>query len=154
LYSLNPVFGTQPLILKNAQISVNLDTSGEGTGKASSAMMSPPQGAVFRRKTSAVVWRHAEFAVKPEQERLLVRFITEGGMPKKGSIELKFEISGRTASGVGVEKMVLGGEEKDKDSDPFADDTAGSSARGSAEERRWEVIPTNAKLVSGRYTAS
>ncbi|KAK5443519.1 Suppressor of Profilin deletion [Exophiala xenobiotica] len=154
LYSLNPVFGTQPLILKNAQISVNLDTSGEATGKASSAMMSPPQGAVFRRKTSAVVWRRADFAVKPEQERLLVRFITEGGMPKKGSIELKFEISGRTASGIGVEKMVLGGEEKDKDSDPFADDTAGSSARGSAEERRWEVIPTNAKLVSGRYTAS
>ena len=152
LYSLNPVFGTQPLILRNAQISVNLDTSGEGTGRASSAMMAPPQGAVFRRKTSAVVWRHADFAVKPEQERLLVRFMTEGGMPKKGSIELKFEIISRTASGIGVEKLVLGGEEKD--SDPFADDTAGSSARGSAEERRWEVIPTNAKLVSGRYTAS
>ncbi|KIW14328.1 hypothetical protein PV08_07110 [Exophiala spinifera] len=152
LYSLNPVFGSQAISLKNVQITVNLDTSGEGTGRAVSAMMSPTQGAVFRRKTSAVVWRHGDIEVKPEQERLLVRFMTEGGMPKKGTIELKFEIPGLTASGVAVEKVVTGGEEKD--ADPFADDTAGSSARGSAEEKRWEGLPTKMKLISGRYTAS
>ncbi|KAJ9630082.1 Suppressor of Profilin deletion [Knufia peltigerae] len=152
LYSLNPVFGNQAITLKNAQITVNLDVSGEGTGRPVSAMMSPTEGAVFRRKTSAVVWRHADLEVKPEQQRLLVRFMTEGGMPKKGTIELKFEIPGRTASGVGVEKVVTGGEEKDND--PFADDTAGSSARGSGEEKRWESLPTKTKLISGRYTAN
>ncbi|EXJ81919.1 hypothetical protein A1O1_07986 [Capronia coronata CBS 617.96] len=156
LYSLNPVFGSEPLSLKNVTISVHLDTSGEGTGKAASAMMAPTQGATFRRKLSAVVWRFNELTVKPGQERLLVRFITQGGMPKKGSVELKFEIPGRTASEIGVEKLVAGGDSKDKDTDtdPFADDIGDSSARGSAEEKRWEVIPTHLKLVSGRYTAS
>lgn len=152
LYSLNPIFGNQPLNLKNVQVTVNLDTSGEGTGRAVSAGMSPTQGATFRRKTSAVVWKHNEFSVRPEQERLLVRFMTEGGMPKKGTVELKFEIPGLTASGVSVEKMVTSA---GADADPFADDDAGDkSARGSAEEKRWGVLPTKAKLVSGRYSAS
>lgn len=152
LYSLNPIFGNELLTLKNVAISVNLNTSGDGAGKATSAMMAPTQGAIFRRKASAVVWRFNDLTVKPEQERLLVRFLTQGGMPKKGTIELKFEIPGRTASGLGVEKLVSGG---DKDTtDPFADDTGDSSARGSADEKRWEVVPTKLKLVSGRYTAS
>ncbi|KAI1608780.1 Muniscin C-terminal mu homology domain-containing protein [Exophiala viscosa] len=156
LYSLNPLFqsGAEALNLKNVQITVNLDTSGEGAGKAVSAMMAPTQGATFRRKTSAVVWRYNDLSVKPQQERLLVRFMTEGGMPKKGTVELKFDIPGATASGVGVEKMVTsaGG----TDSDPFADDTGDnlSSARESAEEKRFEVVPTKAKLISGRYSAS
>jgi len=153
LYSLNPIFGSEPLTLKNVHIGVNLDTSGEAPGRAVSAMMSPTQGASFRRKHSTVAWRYNELAVKPEQERLLVRFMTQGGMPKKGTVELKFEIHGQTASGIGVERMVLG---EEKERDPFADDDTGegSSARPSAEERRWEVIPTKTKLVSGRYTAS
>ncbi|KIX96567.1 uncharacterized protein Z520_07833 [Fonsecaea multimorphosa CBS 102226] len=139
LYSLNPVFGNEPVTLRNVQISVSLDTTGEGTGKAMSAMMAPTQGASFRRKTSSVVWRMNEFTIKPEQERLLVRFMTQGGLAKKGGVEVKFEISGRTASGVGVEKLVA------KESDPFADD-------GGAVES-WETVPTRSKLVSGRYTA-
>lgn len=153
LYSLNPVFGNEPLILKNVMISVNLDTTGEGTGKAASAMMAPTQGASFRRKTSAVIWRLNEFTVKPEQERLLVRFVTQGGLAKKGTVELKFEITGRSASGIGIEKMVSSSE-KEKENDPFADDTGEGSARASADEKRWEVIPTKMKLASGRYTAS
>jgi len=97
-----------------------------------------------------VVWRLNDFTVKPEQERLLVRFMTQGGIAKKGAVELKFEITGRSASGVGVEKMVASGE---KENDPFADDM-GEGSRGSAEEKRWEVVPTKMKLVSGRYTAN
>ncbi|EXJ82378.1 hypothetical protein A1O3_06191 [Capronia epimyces CBS 606.96] len=156
LYSLNPVFGGDSLTLKNVIITVNLNTSGEGTGKAASAMMAPTQGATFRRKASAVVWRFNELTIKPEQERLLIRFMTQGGMPKKGTVELKFEIPGRTASGIGIEKLLAGGDkDTEKDAtDPFADDTGDGSARGSAEERRWEVVPTTTKLVSGRYTAS
>ena len=156
LYSLNPLFqsGSEALNLKNVQITINLDTSGEGSGKAVSAMMAPTQGATFRRKTSAVVWRYNDFSVKPEQERLLVRFMTEGGMPQKGTVELKFEIPGVTASGVTVEKMVTSA--AGTDSDPFADDTGDnlSSARESAEEKRWEAVSTRSKLISGRYSAS
>ncbi|KAL2433834.1 hypothetical protein ABEF95_010934 [Exophiala dermatitidis] len=162
LYSLNPIFEhasdkSGSLTLKNVVISVNLDTSGEGTGKATSAMMAPTQGATFRRKASAIVWRFTELTVNPEQERLLVRFLTQGGMPKKGAIELKFEIPGRTASGIGVEKATTTTtekEEKDTTTDPFADDTADSSVRESAEEKRWEAVPTRSKLLSGRYSAS
>ncbi|KIW93196.1 uncharacterized protein Z519_05801 [Cladophialophora bantiana CBS 173.52] len=147
LYSLNPVFGNGPLTLRNVHISVNLDTTGEGTGKAMSAMMAPTQGASFRRKASSVVWRMNEFTVKPEQERLLVRFMTQGGMAKKGGVEVKFEIPGRTASGVGVEKLVA------KENDPFADD-GGAVEDAEPVKKSWETVPTKSKLVSGRYTAS
>ncbi|EXJ69188.1 uncharacterized protein A1O5_07224 [Cladophialophora psammophila CBS 110553] len=147
LYSLNPVFGNEPLTLRNVHISVNLNTTGEGTGKAMSAMMAPTQGASFRRKASSVVWRMNEFTVKPEQERFLVRFMTQGGMAKKGGVEVKFEIPGRTASGVGVEKLVA------KENDPFADD-GGAVEDAEAVKKSWETVPTKSKLVSGRYTAS
>ncbi|OAG33966.1 hypothetical protein AYO21_11897 [Fonsecaea monophora] len=149
LYSLNPIFGSEPVTLRNVSISVSLDTTdttGEGIGKAVSAMMAPTQGATFRRKTSSVVWRMNEFTVKPEQERLLVRFMTQGGLAKKGGVELKFELPGRTASGVGVEKLVA------KENDPFADD-GGAVEDGEAVKQSWETVPTKTKLVSGRYTA-
>jgi hypothetical protein len=154
LYSLNPLFGNEKVNLKNVVISVNLDTSGEGTGKAVSVMMSPTPGASFKRKTSAVVWKLNDLTVKAEQERLLVRFVTQGGLAKKGTVELKFEIPGRVASAIGVEK-ISPPSDKEKEVDPFADDGGeGSSARGSADEKRWELLPARKKLVSGRYTAS
>ena len=145
LYSLNPVFGAEPLTLKNVTITVGLDTSDPTASRAQSAMMAPTGGASFKRKTSSVVWRLPEFAIKPEQERLLVRFITSG-MAKKGNVEIKFEIVGRTASGVGVERLVSGS--KEGEHDPFADEGDG------AEKKSWEVVPSRLKLVGGRYTAS
>jgi len=152
LYSLNPLFGSDPVILKNVVISVNLDTSGDG--KAVSAMMSPTPGASFKRKTSAVVWKLNEFTVKPVQERLLIRFVTQGGLAKKGTVELKFEIPGRVASAIGVEK-ISPPSDKEKEVDPFADDGGeGSSARGSADEKRWELLSARKRLVTGRYTAT
>ncbi|KIV97442.1 hypothetical protein PV10_01195 [Exophiala mesophila] len=152
LYSLNPVFGNEPLNLKNVVISVSLDPSGEG--KATSAMMAPSQGASFKRKASSIVWKFNDLAVKPEQERLLVRFMTQGGLAKKGSVEVKFEVPGRTASAIGVEKLASVDKEKET-SDPFADDSGeGSSARGSADVKRWDILPAKLKLASGRYTAS
>lgn len=154
LYSLNPVFGGEAVNLKNVVISVNLDISGEGAGKAVSAMMSPTPGASFKRRTSAVVWKLNDLVVKADQERLLVRFVTQGGLAKKGTVELKFEIPGRTASAIGVEKLSPPSD-KEREIDPFADDGGeGSSARGSADEKRWELLPARKKLASGRYTAS
>lgn len=147
LYSLNPVFGSEPLTLKNVSISVSLDTSDVTAARAASALMAPTQSASFRRKTSSVVWRMNEFTVKAEQDRLLVRFMTQGpSLAKKGAVDVKFEIAGRTASGVGVERMVA------KEADPFADE--GGAGEDGPRHTAWEEVPSRLKLVSGRYTAS
>jgi len=148
LYSLNPVFGIESLTLKNVSINVGLDLTDPTASRAQSAMMAPTAGASFRRKTSSVVWRHPEFVVKPEQDRLLVRFITQG-MAKKGIVEIKFEIAGRTASGVGVERMVA------REDDPFADE--GENPAGGEDgttKKSWAVVPSRMKVLSGRYIAS
>jgi hypothetical protein len=145
LYSLNPVFGSEPLTLKNVTINLGLDISDPTVPRAQSAMMAPTAGASFRRKTSSVVWRLPEFVIKPEQERLLVRFITHG-VARKGAVDFRFEIAGRTASGIAVERLA----EVAREDDPFAD---GGDDDG-AGKKAWEVVPGRAKLVSGRYTAS
>ncbi|EXJ54550.1 hypothetical protein A1O7_09891 [Cladophialophora yegresii CBS 114405] len=151
LYSLNPVFGSESLTLKNVTINLGLDISDPTFPRAQSAMMAPTAGASFRRKTSSVVWRLPEFVVKPEQERLLVRFITQG-LAKKGAVDCRFEIPGRTASGVGVERLVEGTGAKEAAADPFAD--GGDDDGAGAGKKAWEIVPGRAKLVSGRYTAS
>ncbi|RMD39777.1 hypothetical protein DV735_g5359, partial [Chaetothyriales sp. CBS 134920] len=100
-YALNPIFAASattpaaPVTLRNVVISVSLDPSGP---PPQSALMSPKQGASFRRKTATVIWRLPEFTLDPEPARLLVRFITPPGTTaKKGRIELKFELPGRAA---------------------------------------------------------
>ncbi|KAJ9614475.1 Suppressor of Profilin deletion [Cladophialophora chaetospira] len=145
LYSLNPIFGSEAISLKNVTINVGLDISDPSTPRAQSAMMAPTAGASFRRKTSSVVWRLPEFVVKPEQDRLLVRFIT-AGVAKQGAVDIKFEIPGRTASGVGVERLV----ESARESDPFAD----GAEDGEGVKKGWDVVPGRMKVVSGKYTAS
>jgi len=153
LYSLNPAFSNEghgtSVTLKNVVVSVHLDVTGDQAGKATSAMMAPTQGASFRRKASSVVWRFHELTVKSEQERLLVRFMVQGGLAKRGAVELKFEVPEHTASEIGVER-VTSAESKEKD--PFADD--GETSAASAEEKRWELLPTSRLLVTGGYTAA
>ncbi|RMZ79542.1 hypothetical protein DV737_g3351, partial [Chaetothyriales sp. CBS 132003] len=148
-YALNPLFATStatPLTLKNVIISVSLDPSGP---PPQSAMMSPQQGAAFRRKTASVIWRLPELTLKPEQARLLVRFITPGGTAKKGSIEIKFELAGRAASEIAVlQRKAVKAVEKD----PFADDGGDRVSEDAAET--WEEVSTKKFLVSGRYTAA
>lgn len=166
LYSLNPAFsrnsgttGTAAaLTMKNVVISVSLDITGADAAKPTAAMMSPTAGASFRRKAAAVTWRFTELTVKPDQERLLVRFTTTPGLvPKKGSIELKFELPGRAGSEVGVVARRSGvAGSAQKKSDPFADDS-GEGDDGSlegVESSRWEELAVKRMLVSGRYTAA
>ena len=143
LYSLNPTFATSTdtgsITLKNVVISVSLDPSGP---LPQSAMMAPQQHASFRRKAGSVIWRLPELVVKSEQERLLVRFTTAAGIPKKGSIEVRFELQGRGASSVGVERKAI------RDKDPFADEEGVEAGDG------WEQLNSRRMLVSGRYSAA
>ena len=154
LYSLNPAFNASTdsadtLTLKNVSISISLDPYSET--KAQSAMMSPTAHASFRKRAGAVTWKFPELALHEYQERMLVRFMTPNGTAKKGSVEVKFELAGRCASVVGVERLgsaAKGGSEVD----PFADE----GIRNSSEEGggKWEGINTRRVLVSGRYSAS
>jgi F-BAR domain only protein len=153
LYALNPSFigaSSGEVTLKNVVITVSLDNS-DGT-KATGAMMSPTQGASFKRKAGAVVWRMNELKISgTEQEKLLVRFTTNTpaeGTPKKGTVEAKWEYeqtAAGTAQQLGVTRLVEGeaGEE-----DPFADE--GEAAKAA---KNWGEVSTRRKLMSGRYSA-
>jgi F-BAR domain only protein len=162
LYSLNPAFASasiSPIVAKNVIISVSLDISGADAVKPSTALMSPNAGASFRRKTGAVTWKFPELTLKPEQERLLVRFTTAAGVPRKGSVELKFEMPGTGASEVGVLRKVVGGGAKkiggaSGTADPFADDDGASLEGVDSASVKWEAVPNRRMVVSGRYTAS
>ena len=142
-YALNPAFAkaSGSVTLKNVVISVSLDKSGDA-GKPLNAMMMPTAGASFKRKAALVVWRMAELTVESEgeQKQLLARFLTSGGLPKAGSVEIRFEIPGTTASGLGVSTLAP------EASDPFADERAAGS-----QTRSWNALQCAKKLVSGRY---
>ncbi|KAK5072879.1 Suppressor of Profilin deletion [Lithohypha guttulata] len=168
LYSLNPAFGAvaisgtspipppQELILKNVNITVNLDvksTTGETSApKAVGAQMMPVQHAQFKKRSSSVVWKFPELLVKPTQERLLVRFMVENnGLAKRGGVDVKFEAHNMLASALGVERLASGGEAATPAADPFADEV---EARKSAEGgQRWEDVQSRKVLVSGKYSA-
>ena len=171
-YSLNPVFDfssstpLSSLTLRNFALTVSLDLSGGESVKATSALMAPQTGATFKRKQSAVVWKLPELNVTSEPQRLLARFITTGGPARQGHIEAKWELQGRTGSGLGI--SVLIGQSQDAsttDTDPFADEdgsgaaaitpttTAGGTGSTQESSKVWTPIPVNRKLVTGRYAA-
>jgi hypothetical protein len=155
MYALNPTFiGASPgeVVLKNVVISVSLDTT-DGT-KATSAMMSPQQGASFKRKAGAVVWRMSELKIGGrEEEKLLVRFTTATPgdvLPNKGTVEAKWEyeqVGTATTRQLGVTRLVEAEAEAGEEADPFADESEAKSGRS------WAEVSTRRKLVSGRYSA-
>ena len=153
LYSLNPSFvgaTSGEVVLKNVVITVSLDTT-DGT-KATSAMMSPQQGASFKRKAGAVVWRMNELKISgTEGDKLLVRFLTNtpaDTVPKKGTVEAKWEydqVGTSTGQQLGVTRLAEG--EAGEQADPFADEGEAKSGRS------WVDVHTRRKLMSGRYSA-
>lgn len=153
LYRLNPVFGHVSLTLKNVVIAVSLDTSTADAPRAVSAIMSPTQGASFRRKQSMVAWRFNELAVDAaeagEPKKLLVRFATASAGPSKiphqGTVEAKWELTGRAASTLDVRKQAPG---PAVETDPFTDEGADETVQ------KWTSLPCHKKLISGRYCAS
>lgn len=158
IYTLNPAFTlstigsastpTTSISLKNVVVSVALDPSADA-GKATSAMMAPQTGGIFKRKQGLVVWKLPELIVSNEKQKLLVRFITTGLKAKQGHIEAKWELVGTTASKLGV--SVQSGAAKQKEAtDPFADDgTVHNTAA-----RAWTEVNTARRLISGRYSAA
>ncbi|KAL4779472.1 Muniscin C-terminal mu homology domain-containing protein [Aspergillus varians] len=149
-YSLNPSFASSmsrnSITLKNLVLTVNLDTSPQEdreVAHATSAVMYPNTGAVFRRKQSAVIWKIPEFEVNGGSDgKLLVRFSTANSWPQKGKVEAKFEVrTPDVGSRLGVSATSRPG-----GPDPFADEDITPAI--------WKDIPTIRKLAVGKYVSS
>lgn len=167
-YSLNPAFvsgSVQSIVLKNLVLTVGLDIASvdettkqprESVAHAASALMHPNSGATFRRKNSTVTWRVPELEVKApgagEDGKFLVRFSTSTPGPRRGNVEAKFELhTTESTSRLGVSRAVAVSDEPAND--PFAD--AGRDGQQSpAPTVNWQEVPTNRKLVSGKYVSS
>lgn len=154
MYTLNPAFvfsnssASTSVTLKSVVVSITIDASAD-SGKATSAMMAPQNGAAFKRKQGLVVWKLPELVVSNEQQRLLARFVTTGPKARPGHVEAKWELPSTTGSRLGVSS--LRGEERSKEAaDPFADD--GTALASLA--RVWSETNTARCLMSGRYSAS
>ncbi|KAL3468016.1 Muniscin C-terminal mu homology domain-containing protein [Aspergillus heterothallicus] len=151
-YSLNPAFvsatSKKSITLTNLLLTVNLDTSPQEdreVAHATSAVMYPNTGAVFRRKQSAVIWKLPEFEVNSDSDgKLLVRFSTANSWPQKGKVEAKFEVRTPDAgSRLGISSRQ--GETVRTGSDPFADESGPG---------QWKDVPTIRKLAAGKYISS
>ncbi|KAL3493420.1 Muniscin C-terminal mu homology domain-containing protein [Aspergillus germanicus] len=153
-YSLNPAFASsaskESIILTNLVLTVNLDTSPQEDREAvhaTSAVMYPNTGAVFRRKQSAVIWKIPEFEVNSGSDgKLLVRFSTANSWPQKGKVEAKFEVrSAEAGSRLGISAASRQGETVRTGTDPFADESGPG---------QWKDVPTIRKLAAGKYISS
>ena len=154
--------------LKNVVVSICLDSSSDA-GKATSAMMAPQTGAVFKRKQGQVQWKFPELTIssgeaqQDQQQKLLARFTTGESSPvRPGHVEVRWELAGRTGSKLAISTLnvpdaTTNGKEASPhkadgslaDENPFADDDLGSRIGAT-----WKQINTVRSLVSGRYTAS
>lgn len=170
LYSLNPAFqpvstdapsdSARELNLKNVQFTVSVDSrstdaSAPANPRALNAQMMPSTHAVFKKRTGSVIFKFPELKVTTTHERLLVRFIMEdGGVAKRGGVELKFNVPDLLASALEVERMQSAS--RSTETDPFADEgeLVRRSAEGVLATTGWQRVPSTKMLVSGRYTSA
>jgi len=148
-YAFNPAFVSprgRSVSLKNVLVIINV-----GNAKALSCQ-SKPLG-IFSKERNLVYWKLGDMTLDGYMEapqKLLARFTT-GAEAKPGNIEMKWEISGEPAaglgSGLGLSQMSSSKEEGG--SDPFADESTSTSAMGT-----WRGVPLSRKIMSGRYIAN
>lgn len=147
-YNFNPAFASaakRSVSLKNVVVMINIENS-----KAVSCQ-SKPVG-TFSKEKSMIYWKLGDitldgYAAGPQ--KLLARFATESEA-KAGSVEVRWEISGEDAMGLGSGlSLSQSGSGREEGADPFADE--GVAAGGSG---WWKEVPLARKLVSGKYMAS
>ena len=148
-YAFNPAFvspAKRSVSLKNVIISIPIENA-----KALSCQ-SKPQG-IFAKERSLVFWKLGDMTLDGYAEapqKLLARFTTESEA-KPGSVEMRWEISGDAATGLGsglsLRQMTSAKEEGG--SDPFADEGTSTSASGS-----WKEVAVTRRIISGKYIAN
>ena len=147
-YAFNPAFSSpakRSVALKNVVVFVSVENA-----KAVSCQLKP-QG-IFSKERSMICWKLGEVSVDGYAEapqKLLARFNTEGEA-KPGTVEMRWEISGDAAVGLGSGlSLSQMGSREEGGSDPFADEDTLSSGVGT-----WNEVPVHRKLVSGKYIAN
>ena len=147
-YAFNPSFSSpskRSVLLKNVVVLISVENA-----KALSCQ-SKPQG-IFSKERSLIYWKLGDMTLDGYAEapqKLLARFSTEGEA-KPGSVEMRWEISGEAAVGLGSGlSLSQMGSKEEGGSDPFADESTLSSGAGT-----WKEVPVHRKLMSGKYIAS
>ncbi|KAL8656630.1 MAG: hypothetical protein Q9226_002612 [Calogaya cf. arnoldii] len=149
-YSFNSAFvspAARSVALKNVVVVINL------ANNVAQACQSKPVGH-FSKEKSLIYWRLGDinldgYAETPQ--KLLARFSTEAeGQP--GSVEVRWEISGEAASGLGSGLWLSqsGSSKEEGGPDPFTDE---GSAAGSP-TGAWKEVKVQRKMVSGKYVAN
>jgi len=81
-------------------------------------------------------------------QKLLARFSTDSEA-KPGNVEMRWEISGEHAEGLGSGLSLSQSSREEGGSDPFADEGTVSASTGA-----WKEVPVTRKIASGKYMAS
>ena len=150
-YTFNPSFlspSKRSVSLKNVMISISVE------GAKPAGCQSKPAG-IFSKEKSLIYWKLGDVTLDGYAEapqKLLARFSTDGEA-KPGSVEVRWEISGEQAvglgSGLGI-SQIGGGKEESGGNDPFADEsTPAVSTSG-----MWKEVPLTRRIISGKYAAS
>lgn len=147
-YAFNPAFVSptgRSVTMKNVVVAVNLE------GAKAQACQSKPVGS-FSKEKSLIYWKLGDITIDGYAEapqKLLARFSTESE-GKPGSVDMRWEISGEAAAGLGsgLGLSRSGSTEKEGSPDPFADESVAGSPAGA-----WKEVKVHRKIVSGTYTA-
>lgn len=147
-YGFNPAFvspAKRSVLVKNVVVFISVENA-----KAVSCQ-SKPQG-IFSKERSVIYWKLGDMTLDGYAEgpqKLLARFSTEGEA-KPGSVEMRWEISGEAAGGLGSGlSLSQMGSKEEGGSDPFADESSWTSGAGT-----WKEVPVHRKLMSGKYIAN
>ena len=141
-YGFNSSFASpsgRRVTLKNFMVLINIE------GTKTTSCMSKPVG-TFSRDKAMMVWKLGDvvldgYAAAPQ--KLLARFSTESEA-RPGAVELRWEISGEDAAGLGSGLSISRHGKDERGSDPFADESTVST---------WKEVPLTRKIVSGKYIA-
>ena len=148
-YAFNPAFvspAKRSVSLKNVVVVIPVENA-----KALSCQ-SKPLG-IFAKERSLVYWKLGDMTLDGYAEapqKLLARFSTEGECTA-GAVEVRWEISGEAAAGLGSGlglSQTTGGKEEGG-SDPFADEGTSTTALGT-----WKEVPVSRRIMSGKYIAN
>ncbi|KAI4240869.1 MAG: hypothetical protein L6R40_004864 [Gallowayella cf. fulva] len=148
-YTFNPAFvspAARSVRMKNVVVVINI------ANPVAQACQSKPVGH-FSKEKSLIYWRLGDISLDGYAEspqKLLARFSTEAEA-QPGSVEVRWEISGEAAAGLGSGLgLSRWGRSKEEGSpDPFADEDAAGSPSGG-----WKEVRVQRKIVSGKYVGS
>jgi hypothetical protein len=153
-YSLNPVFGTQPITLHNFILIATYE------GARIAGCQTKPSGIHVKEK-SLIYWRLGDVTLSTSPQKVIARLIgAEGAEPKPGVVEAKWEFHAQqgqvVGSGLGISMLEKEGNGKGKEKeviDPFADESVLPSSGLVGTQGKWVQVESARRLVAGKFDA-